>query len=543
MEKYIFNIDLNKIRKDTKEDIDKKIEENKNENLSYSEKLLKALEEDKTTTYELSFNNNEEYRRINVKEIHEEWENEIQKKIKAINNPNLSYYQKRKIVLTELKTQTYTIKRENRKIKKIKESNVKGSGSLTSSTNSFSNEENQKKILYDDGISIKKKIFPQFDIDIGCINEEKEKIIQEKVKKINKPGLNDFEKTIEVLKDDKSSTLIINMCDKEEKKIEEKNNSEFSEEKNRKKVLKEEQTTEVNNTYNSIYNTDNMKENDKSSNILNETTNITNLGLRENDNSILDSTADKSSLNLSKTDNNISLNLTVDTTNNSLNKSDNFSIDDINQSYLNLSYCYDNNDNNDNFVDISSNSKKKDKYFNSLRTKFYLNNNLFDIILQKIPTKNIKTAEKYRINDKYYAFLYPNDLTTYYITECGFILNHKKNYSLNNDDINNNNNFITELGLYFCGKLIEYENKEHIKEVKKCCPNEFICKDCMKLNKDNYYIKGNYLINIKGRVAKINKEKYHCFGHFLVGKQIEDCINKFSCTACKMLDSISSYYM
>ena len=64
----------------------------------------------------------------------------------------------------------------------------------------------------------------------------------------------------------------------------------------------------------------------------------------------------------------------------------------------------------------------------------------------------------------------------------------------------------------------------------------------MGINKKRYNIKNNYLINIKGRVAKINKGSYHCFGHFLCGIQIEDCVSKFSCEACKMLDLYSSYY-
>ena len=65
----------------------------------------------------------------------------------------------------------------------------------------------------------------------------------------------------------------------------------------------------------------------------------------------------------------------------------------------------------------------------------------------------------------------------------------------------------------------------------------------MKLNKEKYFIKNDYLININGRVTRINKGKYHCFGHFLVGNQIEDCINKFTCKACKMLNSIKDYYL
>ena len=65
----------------------------------------------------------------------------------------------------------------------------------------------------------------------------------------------------------------------------------------------------------------------------------------------------------------------------------------------------------------------------------------------------------------------------------------------------------------------------------------------MEKNKKMYNIQSKYLININGRVAKMNKGKYHCFGHFSVGNQIEDCISKFSCKACKNLDTLSNYYI
>ena len=64
----------------------------------------------------------------------------------------------------------------------------------------------------------------------------------------------------------------------------------------------------------------------------------------------------------------------------------------------------------------------------------------------------------------------------------------------------------------------------------------------MKINKSNYHLKNNKLININGRVSKIKKGKYHCFGHFLVENIIEDCINEFRCKACQNLDLISDIY-
>ena len=269
-----------------------------------------------------------------------------------------------------------------------------------------------------------------------------------------------------------------------------KKDPNLSDEKKREEVLKEEKTTEV------INKVDNANKNNISSSDLNET-------------------SDTSQLNLSK--------------------------DDINRLYLNQSKWYDEESTMDSTLD--DDKSIEEKKYNSIRNKFYLKNKLYDVLLN-IQSKNIKTAEKYRIKDDndnyYYSFTYPNDLNTYYITESGFLLDHKKEYGLINDKNNNKSIKYESLGLYFCGKVIKDEG---IKEEKKCCPNEFICKDCMKLNKEEYFIKNDYLININGRVGKINKGKYHCFGHFLVGNQIEDCINKFTCKACEMLNSIKDYYI
>ena len=64
----------------------------------------------------------------------------------------------------------------------------------------------------------------------------------------------------------------------------------------------------------------------------------------------------------------------------------------------------------------------------------------------------------------------------------------------------------------------------------------------MKINKEKYIIKNNYLIAINGRIAKKNKGSYHCFGHFLCGNQIEDCIKKYTCKSCKLLNYYSNIY-
>ena len=180
----------------------------------------------------------------------------------------------------------------------------------------------------------------------------------------------------------------------------------------------------------------------------------------------------------------------------------------------------------------SESTEKKDKEFSSLRAKFYLKNNLFDVPL--ISETNSLYPEKYKINENYSGFLYPNELKTYCITKSGFISNNNKNNNWEHKPYNYH-----ELGLYFCGKEINYGN---IIEKRRCKPNDFMCKNCMEINKEMYNIKKKYLININGRVAKLNKGSYHCFGHFLCGEQIDDCISKFTCEACKILDNLTKNY-
>ena len=186
-------------------------------------------------------------------------------------------------------------------------------------------------------------------------------------------------------------------------------------------------------------------------------------------------------------------------------------------------------------IDISSIvlEKIKEKNFNSARTNFYLKNKLYDILLSK-DISDFHYPPKYIINEKFFAFVYPNEIMTYCISISGFIYTDK----INED--NDINNFM--FGLFFCGKNVVIKNGNEA-ETKKCLPHEFTCQECMKKNKDKYNIKNKYLININGRVSKINKGKYHCFGHFLCGNVIEDCITKFQCKACQQLASYSNYYL
>jgi len=215
------------------------------------------------------------------------------------------------------------------------------------------------------------------------------------------------------------------------------------------------------------------------------------------------------------------------------------------KNYVDINISSDNNNNiNELYLNnLESFYKKSEKEcikrFNSAKADYLNKNKLFDIPLI-IKDSTIYTPDIYLINDKYFAFIYPNDLETYYITESGKLLDHKM--SNNIKDINEDkNNFNEKLGLYFCGENLSIQIGKEIHQ-KKCAPNEFICKECMEINKKKYFINNDYLININGRIAKINEGKIHCFGHFLNKKQIEDCITKFTCKACKMLNSFLKYY-
>ena len=190
-------------------------------------------------------------------------------------------------------------------------------------------------------------------------------------------------------------------------------------------------------------------------------------------------------------------------------------------------------------ISLESVDKKYNLKFNQGRSNFCLKNRLFDIPLSR-PNLNILTPEKYKINDQLFAFLYPNDLNTYYITQSGFLGEGNKNCNIkNNKDINYDKYPL--LGIYFCGEEVEIKIENEIQH-KKCQPNEFLCRQCMEINKKRYGINNKYFINIKGRVAKINKGSFHCFGFFLVEGNVQDCIKKFSCEACKLLNKYSKYF-
>ena len=177
--------------------------------------------------------------------------------------------------------------------------------------------------------------------------------------------------------------------------------------------------------------------------------------------------------------------------------------------------------------------------FNSARVDYCLKQKIYDIPLT-YELMNFNHPPKYKINENYYSFVYPNKPITYVITISGFLFNDKvKENSIDNKTSDSIYNSI--LGLYFCGKNIELkiDNKSIF---KKCSPNEFICKKCMEINKNIYNLKKHYFINILGRVSKINKGSYHCFGHFMVNNQIKECITKFCCNGCYQLNLYSNYF-
>ena len=167
------------------------------------------------------------------------------------------------------------------------------------------------------------------------------------------------------------------------------------------------------------------------------------------------------------------------------------------------------------------------------KKNYWLDNKLYDVYDTAIKNEYFKCLTLITLEKNKNCFVYKNDLITYY-----FIKSFQFGEFFINNDILTDNQYNKSHGLFFCGNKIELENNE----IKKCCPNEMICKQCMEKNKKRYKIKDKYLININGRVAKKYKKKIHCFGHFIIGNQIEDCLSNFSCKACQLLEQHVKYY-
>lgn len=189
-------------------------------------------------------------------------------------------------------------------------------------------------------------------------------------------------------------------------------------------------------------------------------------------------------------------------------------------------------------LSIDSNDNINENIFNYARANFCLRYRLYDFSLKE---ENIEFnyPPKYKINDEFSAYVYPNEITTFAFSISGFLLNDNMNIDLklikNND---NNRKYYKLLGLYFCGNEIILKNGN-----RKCSPNDFMCKNCMEYNKKIYNLKNKHFININGRVSKINKGSYHCFGHFSVNDKLEECITKFTCEACKLINLNTQYYI
>ena len=174
-------------------------------------------------------------------------------------------------------------------------------------------------------------------------------------------------------------------------------------------------------------------------------------------------------------------------------------------------------------TEISNISKEKKDY--------WIKYNLYDVV----PNVNLKNLIKCDLDmDKtIFCYLYTNKLITYYFIKSACF---GKDYSIN-DNIKDKE-YNESYGLFFCGKKIEIEKNEY----QECLPDKMICKNCMDKNKKRYNLENTYLININGRVSIEYNGQYHCFGHFSVGNQIENCLKKFSCEACKLLDKYEKYY-
>ena len=175
---------------------------------------------------------------------------------------------------------------------------------------------------------------------------------------------------------------------------------------------------------------------------------------------------------------------------------------------------------------------EKFKTFNEAKQNYYLERKLYDILLKR---HNTLQPEKYKLGHNQYKYAYDNNTNTYCIT-ISKILN-KNNEIKAQKDIIQDKNYYKSFGLCFCGKFIE--------EFKmKCAPNQFMCKECMEINKEKYNLSEKYLINMNGRVARNQKGNYQCCGLFVVKNDSDFviCGAKFTCESCNLLNKYSKYY-
>ena len=176
------------------------------------------------------------------------------------------------------------------------------------------------------------------------------------------------------------------------------------------------------------------------------------------------------------------------------------------------------------------------------KIKFWAKNLLYDIIA--LPEEKNINLEKITFKDYFSclgrnAFLYEDNLKTYFFTICQKL---KTFYNIDNKNPENMNkkNYKEKYGLCFCSKYIEEFDM-------KCKPDEMICEQCMKDNKEIYHLNKhkNILININGRVSTnaFKDQKFHCLGKFKINKEIKNCIpEEFTCIACQKLNESKDYY-
>ena len=537
--KIKFKIQINEIKESNEEKINNIIKENKNisSNLSEFDKRIEILKEEKTTIcYTDKKNIKEEKNNINtsignksdsnvdsdvesdsstgkkkvkvdVQGIINEYEKDIEKKIKEIKDDKLSYYEKKIRVLSELKTTTNYVK-EN-----INDSIKVDIGKINKEYENYIEE--QIKLIKDSKMSYfdkKSKVLEELNtkesyLDI-TLREEVEPVID--IEKIKEEREIEINKKIEVIKSDKLSNneKITPIYIESKKEIEEKENNSFEANENVKEEIPREK--------------DNETDNDSSIEIHDSITdNTDNSSVKSSQSSSTKEETYKKSDNLSN--------------NNSLGEQ-NYSNSKQNSNYSNISA---ENETQDSSIITK---KREETKFNDARKNFYLKNNLYDKSLIKDDINKV-IPDIYRIGKEFITYVYEDNLKTYSIVESGFINENISKNDLLETSVKEKNfgaKFYKELGLYFCERNIKIKNEN---DCKICKPDIFMCKDCMKLNKIKYNLNNEYLINIYGRITKINKSKYHCFGHFKREENdFDDCITKFECKACKQLNEYKDYY-
>jgi len=199
----------------------------------------------------------------------------------------------------------------------------------------------------------------------------------------------------------------------------------------------------------------------------------------------------------------------------------------------------------DSFKNLSVNSTNDNSYSKTSSqisdplAESWVKNKLYDI--NEYPDNiDILGSKQYNKNNKYIAYEYPNDSKTYYLSISQFLLSKYKIDNLSTE-VKKKDNFNEKVGLYFCGKKITEKMN------KKCAPDQMMCKDCMKKNKEYYHLNGNksLLININGRICSnaLKDRKFHCYGKFKEGNILYDCFdNKYTCKACQELNNNYAYY-